>query len=412
MTRNSHFLPGIDTLLAGRPGLLRNRRVGLVSHSAALDSSGRTSAEALHARLARRLTCLLAPEHGFLGSAGAGAHCPHARHPDWQIPIHSLYGPTRKPTPEMLANIDTLIFDLQDIAVRCYTYVSTLRLVIEAATESGKELIVTDRPVPLPHTVDGPLAQTDCMSFVGAIPAPLCYGMTPGETARWLVHTLQLDCELTVVPLQNYHGQPFAHTRGWPPWTPPSPGLRTWESALCYPATVFCEAITSLDCGRASPLAFQLLGAPWLDSRLTASALNDLRLPGIAFHPHPFIPAPCPAAQPTGQAAPSAKPASHRPDQPIGGIRLTVLDPAKFRPALTAVAILHTLQTLYGPRRLWRNARNDWFDKLFCTPHLRPALRAGQPYPAIARTWRRELQTFANSRAPFLLYPRKGAPSC
>ena len=245
---NSKLQYGLDVLLAEHLDWLRGVRVGLVAHAASVDAAGVPSAARLRAA-GVNLTALFGPEHGFAGLAVAGEEVGDSRHAEWNIPIHSLYGATRKPTLAMLADVDVLLFDLQDLGVRCYTYSATLRNVLEAAAENHKAVIVLDRPVPLAGVVDGPVPEAKFMSFVAAIPVPFCYGLTPGRTALWLREQFKLALDLRVVA-----------ARGVPPperWLPPSPAIRTPAHALTYPATVLFEAFPALDVGRKTAHAFQ-----------------------------------------------------------------------------------------------------------------------------------------------------------
>jgi uncharacterized protein YbbC (DUF1343 family) len=292
----------------------------------------------------------------------------------------------------MLNGVDVIVFDIQDIATRCYTYVSTLRLVLEAAAENGKPVIVADRPIPLPNAVDGPLLNPGFTSFVGAIPSPVAYGMTPGETASWLRDKLRLDVNLRVARIANYVRQP-GRDAAWPPWMPPSPAIVSWESARCFPVTVFFEALPSVDHGRKTNLPFQVFGAPWIRPEPMAETLNDLRLPGVLFHPHRY----------------DCRPREADP-MILNGVRITVTDPLTFRPVETAVWILASLQDRYGKRRLWQDhgTRPEFFDKLFGTDTVRTALLDGTSPTAIIRQWRPSLSVFRSERQRHLLYsPRK-----
>jgi len=382
------FQPGISALLGKHRSWLAGRRIGLVSHPAAVDPTGTSSAERLHSDRRVNLVSLFGPEHGYFGAATAGESVGTRRHPRWGIPIHSLYGKHRRPTPAMLRNIDALVFDLQDLGVRPYTYVSTLRYILEEAAAQGKEVIIADRPIPLPRVVDGPLPEPRYQSFVASVPVPVAYGMTPGETALWLRRALSLDVDLKVACLQHYHRE-SARGRNWPPWIAPSPGIRSWESALCYPATVFCEALPALDYGRGTNLPFQVVGAPWMKGEAVCKRLLDMHLPGVVFHSHPYYPA-------TGNT----------PAPLVEGLRMVVTRPDDFRPVLTGLAILHVIQELYGRSRLWkaRGTRLGFFDKLMGTPVARQALVDGKPPRAIASRWRAELATFSRSRHAALLY--------
>jgi uncharacterized protein YbbC (DUF1343 family) len=288
----------------------------------------------------------------------------------------------------MLCHVDVVVFDLQDLGARPYTYVATLRELLLAADAHGKEVIVADRPIPLRSAPDGPVTRPGFASFVAAIPAPMLYAMTPGETALWLRDALALKIPLRVAAMSGYDG---AGPRGadWPPWVPPSPGIVSWESAQCYTATVFCEAMPAIDHGRNSGLSFQLLGAPWLRAPALLERLADGALAGVAFHAHRYIPRSGPYA---GRA--------------LDGVRLSVTDPRRFRPVRTSIFIVSALQALHGRRRLWRGAgaRPEFFDKLYGGDDTRRALQDGAAPEAIAAAWRGELRAFQRLRRKHALY--------
>lgn len=389
------FQPGIDQLLSRHGDWLSGKRIGLVSHVAAVDSLGCSSASRLAGNRSFRLVCLFSPEHGFFGSAPPGASLLTQRHPTLGIPVYSLYGETREPTPKMLSRIDTIVFDIQDIGARCYTYVSTLRLVLEAAAKAGKTVIVADRPIPLPRVIDGPLTEDDCTSFVSLVRTPMVYGMTPGETALWLRKTLGLDLHLKVALMAGYDRSP-GRAADWPPWIPPSPGIRTWESAMCFPATVCFEALGAIDHGRATNLAFQVIGSEWMRGADVAGCLSSMRLPGVMFYPHSYVPRPLDDSTTL-----------------LHGIRMTVTDPARFRPARTAVSIIQCLQNLYGKHRVWTpgKSRPAFFDKLFGTSSVRTALLAGEEAAKIAARWNRTLDAFRATRETCLLYEPRQPPA-
>ncbi|MBI2441910.1 MAG: DUF1343 domain-containing protein [Lentisphaerae bacterium] len=379
------FLPGIDVLLSQHRHWLKGRRLGLVSHLAAVDARGMTAAERLWRERAFKLTALFGPEHGFFGLGGAGETLGHGRHPDWKIPVYSLYGPTRRPTPAMFKNLDVIVVDLQDLGARCYTYVATLRYVLELANALGKEVVVADRPIPLPRIVDGPMRDNALESFVASVNVPMHYGMTPGEMALWLKAELGLALPVRVARMQGYAR---AARRGadWPPWIPPSPGIRTWEAGQCYLATVFSEALSAFDNGRGTSLAFQVISTPWMKSERVDERLNALRLPGVAFYAHRYK-----------TAAGAAR----------AGVRLAVTDPGIFSPVYTGIAILAGMQELYGFERIWqaKGSRPDFFDKLYGTATVRQALQDGAAPEQIRRSWLKPLKDFARSRAESLLYP-------
>ncbi len=380
------FSPGIEHLTT--QGFLEHgiHRIGLISHLAAVDRWGCTTAQRLHDNTPGvSLACLMGPEHGFFGTVTAGGHCRSRQHPDWHIPIHSLYGNTRKPRREWLKGLNALVLDLQDLGCRPYTYVSTLRLVIESASEAGLPVYVADRPIPLPLTVDGPMLDLRFESFVGSIPVPMVYGMTPGETALWIKRHLIPDAEVKIVPMHHYHRN-LSQIDGAPPFLRPSPSIVSRESALCFPATVCLEGLPHIDHGRQTAMPFQLVAASWTRAEPFADALNGCRLPGIYFHPHHY--------QIPGQ------------NRLLSGVRLTVTHAGLFKPALTGITILHTLAKLYGKDRVWNHhyIRKDFFDKLHGTDTVRLALMDNCDPVIIANGWKTDHRQFKKQRKACLLY--------
>ena len=374
----------METLLSRRAGWLRSAHVALVSHAAALNRDGVSSADLLRRSPAWRLVSLLGPEHGYWGLGGAGEAVAGEKRAVLGVPIHSLYGTARRPTAAMLRGADLIVVDLQDIAARCYTYVSTLRHVLEAAAQYGKPVIVADRPVPLPRAVDGPTLDPRFESFVAFVRAPLAYGLTPGEAARWICRDLELDLDLRVSTMDGYR-RDAARGADWPPWCPPSPGIRSWESAMCYTATVVSEALPAIDVQRAGPLPFQVVLAPWMKPRAVLDVLAAADLPGVAFHYH------------RGRAAAG----------PADGIRLAVTDPAAFRPVTTGVHVLRALQAVHGADAVWSapGTRAGFFDQLMGTSQVRAALTGGATAEAIVADWASGLAAFRATRASALLYP-------
>jgi uncharacterized protein YbbC (DUF1343 family) len=282
--------------------------------------------------------------------------------------------------------VDTLVVDLQNVAARCYTYVSTLKLVLEAAAENGKRVVVADRPIPLPCTVDGPVLDPQFESFVATVRVPLAYGMTPGEAALWIRSALDLDLDLKVAPMRGYV-RDARRAPDWPPWIPPSPGIVSWETAECYPATVFAEAFPAVDRGLDAGLPFQVLALPGVRGRDFAARLRDVAPPGVAFHAHPYD-------RREGSCV-----------RNVQGVRLVVTDRRRYRPALTSLCLVSALQAA-GGRQIWRNdgARPDWFDKLYGAAWIREALLDGEAPARIAARWRPALAAYAQTRESVLLY--------
>lgn len=382
------FQPGINNLLTPYNKFLRNKLIGLVTHQSAVDYTGKNTADILRNNKHIKLRALFGPEHGFWTTAGAGDHVATRKHPSWKIPVYSLYGNTRRPSSSMLKNLDVLIVDLQDLGARPYTYVSTLLYVMEEACLHQKQVIVADRPIPLPRVIDGPMLNPAFKSFIGSINTPMLYSMTQGETALWLKRSLNLPVDLKVAKMKNYHREP-ARQPDWPAWIPSSPGIPSWESATTYLTTVFCEALTSVDFGRGTPMPFQLLGSQWIKPEALCEELNSIPLRGVRFYPHHFIPGTGPCAA-----------------QPLNGIRITVTDRNIFRPVTAAVCILSSLQKNMGRKRLWNTpgSRYEHFDKLFGTDTVRKAIMDGVSGTTLAKSWQYDLNAFQKTRRPNLLY--------
>lgn len=389
-TDSAHgLLTGMDVLLSEFPDWIQGARIGLVSHQAAVNNQGRTSAEQLHKRPDVRLAALFGPEHGFNGIAPAGESTRDALHREWKIPVYSLYGESRAPSPAALKELDLLIVELQDLGARPYTYVSTLRLVLETAASTGTPVIVADRPIPLAAHADGPFLDPRFSSFVALIPAPMQYAMTPGETALYLKDVLSLDLHLRVAPMRGYGRNPTP-APGWPAWVPPSPRIRSWDSACLFSATVFGEALPSLDYGSGSDLAFQVIGAPWLDADALCRSFNGDHPPGVRLSP-------CRYPSVSGR---------HK-GATLDGARLRILDYHAFRPATTSVMLLDHIARNDPGNHLWStpDTRPDWFDKLYGTSLVREALQAGSPGSLIAQSWQPDLAAFETVRSRHLLYP-------
>jgi uncharacterized protein YbbC (DUF1343 family) len=379
---------GIEILKSTSFRLLNNRRVGLLSHQAAVLKNGATSAQCLHQARGVNLVALYGPEHGFFGQASAGEHTTSRIHPDWAIPVYSLYGEFRKPTQAMLNGVDVMVCDLQDIGVRCYTYLATLRNMLEACAEADVEVVVTDRPIPLPKVVDGPMLDERFASFVAPCPLPLVYGMTPAEVAQWMVKKLSLKVKLTVVPMEGWTRADAGWDGTRPDWIPPSPGIKTWETAMTYAATVFSEALPGIDCGRGTNLAFRVLGAPWICAEQCCQALMKQKMAGVTFNPYRYVASMAPY-----------------PGIELDGIRLCVTDPAAFTPVKTSLLVLETLASLYGLKRVWKHvgARPEWFDKLYGTEATSQSIHAGQS-ALLPRQWAADRKCFMKERQKALLY--------
>jgi uncharacterized protein YbbC (DUF1343 family) len=391
---NTGLRTGMDVLISEHSDWIVGARIGLVSHNAAVNGSGVSSAERLQSIPGINLSALFGPEHGFAISAAAGETTHDSLHPLWNIPVYSLYGETRTPTAAMLDKVDLLIVEFQDLGARPYTYVSTLRLVLESAAAHHKPVIIADRPIPLPLRPDGPMLAPAFNSFVGLIPSPMQYAMTPAETAGWLRDTLALPLNLRIAPMHHYHREPVRLPQ-WPPWIAPSPRIRSWESACLFTTTVFGEALPSLDYGSGTDLAFQVIAAPWLNANALIKHMHELPIPGLAATPCRYRAA---SGLYNGQI--------------LDGTRLIITDHSLFRPVTTSVILLDYIHQLAGSERIWSapGTRPDWFDKLYGTSRVRLSLHSGHTGLEIANTWEDDLDAFNINRSKYLLYHKVNSP--
>lgn len=323
---------GLEVLLVELQAVpFQGKKVGLITNQTGVDSLGRSTIDLFKARHEEfKLVALFAPEHGIRGNIAAEREVDNAQDDDG-IPIYSLYGKTRRPTSAMLRDIDALVFDIQDIGVRCYTYASTLFYCMEEAAKRGIAVYVLDRPNPINGiTVDGPMLQPMWRSFVGYLDVPFCHGMTIGELARFFNVEYNIGCELHVVPMRGWKRTMSFRDTGLV-WIPTSPQIPEPDTPLYYPITgILGEAQTGLSIGIGYTLPFKVVGAPWIDANQLVQALNAQRLPGVRFyawHFRPFF----------GRAA----------GKECGGVRIVVIDPALYRPVTTQFVLLGILKSLY-----------------------------------------------------------------
>jgi len=380
---------GLQRLIEERPDLLRGRRIGLVAQAAAVTPDLRSAEDALIAAGAT-LTALFGPEHGFDGAAADGAAVGHEVHPRLGLPVYSLYGEVREPTPAMLAEVDLLIFDMQDVGVRFYTYLSTLYYLLRASGRTGVPLLVLDRPNPINGVaIEGPPLEPELHSFVGIIDIPIRHGMTLGELALLINDEQRFGAELTVLPMQGWQRSLWFDQTGLP-WVPTSPGMPHLSTAMVYPGTCLVEGV-NLSEGRGTALPFEIVGAPWLDGYRLAVTLNHLDLPGVRFRPVHFEPA-----------------ASKHAGKRCQGVQVHVLD----RNALHPIAVgLHVIaacraqdpeQFAFLPSS-WEG-RPPHFDLLIGNSVVREGLSAGYDIPSLIEPWRASEAAFQARRAPYLLY--------
>jgi uncharacterized protein YbbC (DUF1343 family) len=375
--------PGVEVLAERVPDVVRGRRVGLVTNHTGVDRAGRSTIEVVGALPDVRLVALFGPEHGIRGTAAAGEKVESGRDARTGLPVHSLYGGTQKPTPEMLEGVEALVFDIQDIGARPYTYVYTMALSMRAAAERGIPFVVLDRPNPIGGTiVEGNLLDTAFASFVGMYRIPMRHGMTAGELARLFNARFGIGAALTVVRAEGWTRGIWYDGTGLP-WTPPSPNIPRLETAIHYPGTVLFEG-TNLSEGRGTDHPFEQIGAPWLDAADVAATLNALALPGVRAEPTTVTP-----------RAGTRKYA----DTTLHAVRLTILDRDRYRPVETAVRLLEVIRRRH-PDRL---TLSPFLDRLAGTDELRLALERGT-VDALLTRWRADAARFEADRREVLLY--------
>jgi uncharacterized protein YbbC (DUF1343 family) len=378
---------GLDALVRDGFAPLRGRRVGLVTNPTGIDARGRSAIDLIASAPEVRLVALLAPEHGLRANLDQPA-IESGRDERTGIPIHSLYGKTRKPTPDMLRELDVLVFDLQDVGARFYTYITTLALVLEAARENGKDVVVLDRPNPIGgDVVEGPVLEEALRGrFIGYFPLPTRHGMTVGELARLYNEEFKIGARLTVVPLEGWRRSMFFDETGLP-WVNPSPNMRSLEAALSYPGLGALEG-TNLSVGRGTPNPFVRYGAPWIDERGLCEELNGRGLAGVRFKPVVFRPEPQPGL-----------PRYPYTNEECRGFEVEIADRKAYRPVTAA---LHALDALHRRHRgafsFGRAA------EMIGRRDIEDAIRAGRAPAEIERSWREELQRFLEIRRRFLLY--------
>lgn len=380
---------GLELLVNSQLELVRNRRVGLITHPGAVlpDLTG-----ALDALLGAgiRLTALYGPEHGLEGAAADGAAVGNAVHTRTGLPVYSLYGPVKEPTAEMLSDVDVLVFDMQDVGARFYTFISTLFYVMRGAARVGRPVIVLDRPNPINGvSIEGPLIEPDLESFIGIVPIPTRHGLTMGELARYINGELGLGADLTVIPMQGWRREMWFDQTGLP-WVPLSPGLPQLSTAIVYPGMCCIEG-TNLSEGRGTALPFEVVGAPWLEGHALAHALNSLELPGVRFRPATLAPW-----------------ASKHSGQTCGGVQVHVMNRETFHPVAAGLHVVAACRAQASDRfeflsSSWEG-RPPHFDLLLGSALVRVGLAAGAAVDDLTASWSAVASQFARRRKPYLLY--------
>ncbi|HAJ36523.1 MAG TPA: DUF1343 domain-containing protein [Chloroflexi bacterium] len=384
---------GLQQLITTQRDLLSGRRIGLVTQPAAVTTDLRAAEDALITAGAT-LTALFGPEHGFDGAAADGAAVDHAVHARLGVPVYSLYGADREPTAAMLAEVDLLIFDMQDVGVRFYTYLSTLYYLLRACGRTGVPLLVLDRPNPINGvSIEGPPVTPGLESFVGIVDIPIRHGMTLGELARLINIEQNFGADLTVLALTGWRRSLWFDQTGLL-WAPTSPGMPHLITATVYPGTCFVEG-TNLSEGRGTALPFEIVGAPWLDGYRLAISLNALGLPGVRFRPVHFMPS-----------------ASKHAGLHCQGVQVHVTDRNAMRAVTTGLHVIAACRAQDPERFLFLESswegRPPHFDLLAGNATLREGLALGYDVAGLTDAWCAAEAAFRVRRAPYLLYAETG----
>ena len=376
---------GIETFLADVPRALRGKRVGLITNHTGIDRSRNTDIDLIAKHKDLKLVALLAPEHGIRGTVEAGETVVDETDARTGVPIYSLYmSEDRGPTPLMLKDVDVLVYDLQEVGGRTWTYVSTMALSMQAAARKGIPFVVLDRPNPIGgEIVEGALLDPRFKSFVGMYPIPARHGMTVGELATLFNRKYRIGSNLIVARVENWRRSQWFDETGLP-WVNPSPNLRSLAALTSYTGSVYFEG-TNLTEGRGTDRPFEQIGAPWLDAREVARVMNERQLPGIRFEAI------------TMEVAPTA--AKHK-GQTIPAIRFAVTDRRAYRPVRTSLLLIDEIRR----RHLRDFAWTATIDRLTGSDKVRLAIEGGR-LPSLLEEWEREAAEFRKSRKPYLLYP-------
>ena len=375
--------PGIEVLLSDSLHLVRGKRVGLITNHSGRDRRGTSTVDLLYRAPGVRLTALFGPEHGLRGVARAGESISTTTDSATGVPIYSLYGQTNVPTAEMLRDVDVLVYDIQDVGARVYTYEWTMALSADAAGKLGKKFVVLDRPDPIRgDRVEGNILDERFRSFVGQYPVALRYGLTPGELLRYLVGTGQVNADVTVVPMRGWRRSMWWEETGIP-WVNPSPNLRSLDATALYPGTVFFEGTNATE-GRGTDKPFQLIGAEWLsDAGAIAREMNALGLPGVRFD----------------STSRTIESGFKFGGKTIPMIELSVTDRNALRPVEVGVRLLRAIYVHHRGEWQWHPS----IERLAGTDELRAAVEQGT-IDALLAKWTREAGEFQEQSRKYWIY--------
>ena len=390
--------PGIEVLRESGFKGLEGKRVGLITNPTGVDNNLKSTVDILAEAPEVTLTALFAPEHGVRGDVHAGDHVENMVDPATGVPVYSIFGKSRKPSPEMLKDVDVLLYDIQDNGCRSFTFISTMGLAMEACAEQGKEFMVLDRPNPVGgNKIEGNLTEDDCISFVSQFAIPYLYGLTPGELAQYLNAENLVNGEngekvnLTVVPMEGYdRNMSFAETGM--PWVLPSPHMPTPESTLYYPVSGILGELYYMSIGVGYTLPFKLFCADWINAEELSKNLNALDLPGLKFRPihiKPFYS--------TGKG------------ENLQGVEVYITDKNVAPLSLTQFYVMQELARLYPDKAIFKEGNADpkrfrMFDQVCGSKEIRERFAKNHNVADIKEYWDKDAEAFRAKSQPYHLY--------
>lgn len=368
--------------------VFQGKRLGIITNHTAYNSNGKYIVDVFRGMAGVTVTALFSPEHGLWGKERDAKKIDSQIHPVYHLPVYSLYGKTQKPTAEMLRDIDVLVFDIQDIGARFYTYIYTMSLAMEAAAENGKGFIVLDRPNPINGSnIQGNILEPGLASFVGLFPIPVRHGMTAGELAKMFNEQGWLDggvkADLVVIPMKGWRRRMWYDQTGLT-FIKPSPNMPDLETAAVYPGLCLLEG-TNVSEARGTKRPFRQFGAPWFDSKRLADRLNKLNLPGMYFEPARFTPA-----------------SSKYQGQECNGVRIIITERDRLEPYYNGVRIVNEIYRMYPRNFQWRTGH---FDRLCGTSTIRNAITSRSSLNKLRNKWQAGLESFRKIRNKYLIYP-------
>jgi uncharacterized protein YbbC (DUF1343 family) len=384
---------GLEKVLSENIDLLKNKRIGLVCNQATVNHQYRHAADLFYEHQEINLVSLFGPQHGVRGDVQDNmVETSHTLDKRTGLPIFSLYSETREPTEEMLSRIDSMVFDLQDVGCRVYTFIYTMANAMIACAKAGKEFIVLDRPNPIGgEAIEGNSLEKGHESFVGQFPIPMRHALTIGEIAQLFNEEFNINCDLKVVAMNGWERHLYFDETD-APWVMPSPNMPTVDTAVVFPATVYFEG-TQVSEGRGTTKPFEIVGAPYIDARDYREALAKLDLPGVIFREINFLP--------TFQ--------KHREDA-CGGIFLHVINRKEFKPVITGIAMIKTLYALYREEFKWKNPPYEYvydrnpFDVIAGTTKTREQIENNENLKDIELSWVEDVKSFREKSEKYYLY--------